>query len=187
MILHITPEIFNIYLIVMATVALLITATLIAVGMGFLFDNLFQSQSWMGTSYDMYIGTSHMESDFTRYKEVLYDNVSVRDDHEYYVYGTGEDVIMRYLQSKKKDIHMIYDTDFSMRMSDYAALRRMLGYSEVTLEKGDYLIHCVDYMEDWMNDYHETLRLGNQTLKPGGVYTESFTQERTILYPGGSG
>lgn len=64
-----------------------------------------------------------------------------------------------------------------MAYSDYAALRKMLGYSEALLEPGHYIVHCMPYLGSLMKSYEQPVTAGGTQLQPGGVYTEHFTQK----------
>lgn len=161
----------------MATIALLFTATLLSEGMGLLFSNLFQRNEVLFTSYDLFIGSSDVDSSFDDYRKYIGSHISVRDEYEYYIYAGDEDKVMQYVESNAADYIRYYKQDTLLGMSDYAALRKMLGYPEVHLEPDSYIIHCMDYLENEIAKYDESLKIGGHTLKPCGVYAESFTQD----------
>jgi len=160
----------------MATIALLFTATLISVGLGLLFSNLFQRNEVMFTCYDLFIGSSDVASGFDEYKEYISSHISVHNEYEYYIYEGDDDSVMGYVESKVEDYYRYYQKDTLMRMSDYLALRKMLGYPEVQMAPDGYIIHCMDYLENAMVKYNEPLIIRGYVLKPCGVYAESFTQ-----------
>ena len=62
------------------------------------------------------------------------------------------------------------------RQADYAALRSIAGYRTAELKEGQYLIHCMTYLEGPLKAYKEPLTLGGVTLQPGGLYTEPLSQ-----------
>ena len=78
---------------------------------------------------------------------------------------------------KNAKYYRYYDCDGLMRYSDYRALRAMLGYPEVTLAQGQYLIHCKYYLGDIMKAYTQSVTVSGNTLAPGGVYTEMLAQD----------
>ena len=160
----------------MATISLLFTATLISEGTGLLFANQFKRNEALFTSYDLFIASSDTESGFDFYKEYIKDHIPVREEYEYYVYLGDDDNVMGYIQSKEADYTGYYERDTLLGMSDYAALRRMLGWPEVYLEPVCYIVHCMDYLEEAMAEYKEPLMLGGRKLTPYGVYSENFTQ-----------
>ena len=78
-----------------------------------------------------------------------------------------------------------------MRAGDYAALRAMLGYPAVTLEPGQYLIHCMSYLDGLLTGYDRPITVAGQTLKPGGVrsgelHPVPLGRQRPGLRPGGA-
>ena len=46
----------------------------------------------------------------------------------------------------------------------------------VELKEGQYLFHCMTYLEDALKSYDRPLTFGDITLQPGGVYTEHLSQ-----------
>jgi hypothetical protein len=110
------------------------------------------------------------------YREYIDANISVISEHEYNVYLSGGEQIMRYIESRDTDYYRYFEQDTVLAASDYAALRRMLGYPEISLGEGEYLIHCLEYLEGHMLEYREPLVIGGQTLMPAGVLTEHFSQ-----------
>lgn len=69
-----------------------------------------------------------------------------------------------------------YEQDPILRWSDYAALRAIAGYSAVELKPGQYLIHCITYLEETLRGYTQPITLGETILTPGGIYTEHLAQ-----------
>lgn len=162
--------------VVMATIALLFTATLIAEGTGLLFHTMFQSRNEQTTCFDLFIASTGRDpADFDDYLAYIDQNIPVRDSWQYRIYQ-GENLTVTDFIQTNADYWTHFDYDTLMKASDYTALRAMLGYAEVSLKPGEYLIHCMPYLEPVMQDYGEPLRLGGQTLQPGGVQTEVFTQ-----------
>ena len=162
--------------VVMATIALLFTATLIAEGAGVLFHSLFQSRSEQTTCFDLFIGsTGRDETRFDDYLAYIDANIPVREAWQYYIYQ-GMDLQVTDFISDNTGYYRYFDYDTLMKASDYNALRAMLGYPEVSLESGQYLIHCMPYLEHLMGGYSKQVTVGDVSLVPGGVYAENFTQ-----------
>ena len=63
-----------------------------------------------------------------------------------------------------------------MKFSDYAALRSMLGYPDVTLEPGEYLIHCVPWQKSAVTACAQPVTVDGATLQPGSIHTETLNQ-----------
>lgn len=87
----------------------------------------------------------------------------------------------------KADLKAIRETDDGsycrydtyMKLSDYNHLRRMLGYSEVPLKKGEYLIHIKRRVLSETGDFSDKLTVEGEKeqLSFAGYYTESFSQD----------
>ena len=63
-----------------------------------------------------------------------------------------------------------------MAFSDYAALRAMKGWPAVTLETGEYLIHCQDYLGPSLADYRQPSGSPARTLELAGIETGPLNQ-----------
>lgn len=162
--------------IVMATIALLFTATIISEGTGLLFNAMFASRSQQTTCFDLFIGaTDQGENPFEDYLEYIDANIPVRDSRQYHIYKSPGRQVMDYIESNA-DYWSIFEYDTLMKAGDYTALREMLDYPPVSLAPGQYLIHCMPYLKKVMEAYSQPLTVGGSTLQPGGVYTEHFTQ-----------
>lgn len=162
--------------IVMATIALLFTATIISEGSGMLFNAMFASRGEQTTCFDLFIGISGGGEDaFEDYLEYIGANIPVRDSRRYDVYQSPGRQVMDYIESSA-DYWSIFEYDTLMKASDYTALRAMLDYPAVSLAPGEYFVHCMPYLEEVMEAYDQPLILGDNALRPGGVRAENFTQ-----------
>lgn len=162
--------------VVMATIALLFTATLISEGTGLLFHTMFQSRTEQTTCFDLFIGSTGRDGTrFDDYLTYIDANIPVRDFREYHIYQ-GENLQVTNYVENHADYWKLFDCDTLMKASDYTALRAMLGYPAVSLEPDEYVVHCMPYLESVMRGYTEALTVGGEPLLPGGVYTETFTQ-----------
>ena len=162
--------------VVMATIALLFTATLLSEGSGMLFHAMFQSRNEQTTCFDLFIGsTGHSETQFDEYLAYINSSIPVDASWQYQIYAADSCQVMEYV-SAHQEYYPYFDYDTLMKQSDYAALRAMLGYPAVELEPGQYVVHCMDYLAGLMSDYRASLSVDGKTLVPGGVYTEPFTQ-----------
>ncbi len=162
--------------VVMATIALLFTATLIAEGTGFIFNTMLQYRNENTTCFDLFIGSAGRSEDhFDNYKEYIDDNISVKSEQLYNIYQGKNDRFTRYVYDNV-DYWGDFEYDCIMSQTDYINLRKMLGYSEVRPESGKYIIHCMNYLKSLFESNSENLTVGEQNLSPGSVYTESFNQ-----------
>lgn len=161
--------------VVMATIALLFTATVVAEGTGLVFNVLFQDRAET-TCYDLYIASvDGTKSSLKEYRSYIDHEIPVRDSWEYPVYLADNTKVLSYVE-ENAEYYRMFDFDTIMKASDYIALRAMLGYSAAELKPGQYIIHCQRYLGNIMEAYQQPLEVGGQTLTQGAVYTESFTQ-----------
>lgn len=166
--------------IVMATVSLLFTAVLISQGSGLIFRNLFQERAIQTTVFDLCIGFN--DSDLTKssrllepYLDYIDANIPLTASRQYEVYLSGDTQVMDYIQ-EYVSYYQYHINDTVMKYSDYAALRAMLGYPEVTLQPGGYLIHSAAYLQEFLKGYELPVTIGGHTLMPKGIRTEYFNQ-----------
>lgn len=162
--------------VVMATIALLFTATLISEGSGLVFHAMFQSRNEQTTCFDLYIASSGRGEDpFGDYLAYLDETIPEREAWRYHIYEGGDTQVTDYIKANA-DYFTEFDYDTVMKASDYAALRALLGYPEAAQAPGTYLVHCMTYLGGLMEGYGQPVTVGGATLTPGGVYTEHFTQ-----------
>ncbi|MDE7224408.1 MAG: FtsX-like permease family protein, partial [Acetatifactor sp.] len=161
--------------VVMATIALLFTATLISEGCGLIFQGLFYGRARENSCFDIMIGISDLQLDHGDYLEYFNDNIPIKSQYQYEVYQGENTQVMDYLM-ENTTYYAYHDCDLVMAYSDYAFLRRMLGYPEVTLEAGQYLFHCRTYLDKLLEKYTQPVVLAGQTLMPEGVYCEPLGQ-----------
>lgn len=175
--------------VVMATIAMLFTAVLIAEGTGMTFRAMIDKRSTWLSCFDLILSVEGQAEDrmTTEYRECMdyiRENIPVRDAWQYSVYLGDMAEVTEYLE-ENAEYYPFYPRDVVMKASDYAALRRMLGYPEVTAESGrtqgghftgQYLIHCQPYVGEVLEDFDRPLCIGGYTLESGGIYTETFAQ-----------
>lgn len=160
---------------IMATIALLFTATLISEGCGLIFHGLFYGRFRENSCFDIMIGISDLRQDHEDYLEYIRDNIPIKAQYQYAVYQGENAQVQDYLL--ENTIYLAYhDCDLLMAYSDYASLRRMLGYPEVNLKPGQYLLHCRTYLEKVLGKYTRPITAGGQALTPEGVHCEPLGQ-----------
>lgn len=165
--------------VVMATTALLFTAVLISQGTGLTFSAMFQKRAQQTTCFDLFIGSSEENQNLDDYLDYISTGIPTKNALQYQLYlGETRQITDYVTQSIRTndEYYGYYERDLLMKFSDYTALRSMLGYEKVTLENGQYLVHCMPFLKDTMTDYDHPVSLNGSVLKPGPVYTESFTQ-----------
>ncbi len=163
--------------VVMATISLLFTAMLIAEGTGLMFSGLFSERAAEDGAFDLYIGSAAEGGVSEEYLEYIEKNISVEDFLLYPVYEAEGAEIMEYIEDRTEYFRFNYDRDSLMGYQDYAALRKIVGYGEVELLPGEYLIHCRAYLKDLLAESEPLFTVGDQVLMRGEIYTEHFMQD----------
>ena len=74
------------------------------------------------------------------------------------------------------DTYNYYDYDTYMSLSDYNALRHLLGYADVSLKDSEYLLHVKNRVLKDIDDafLHRPLSIGGRSLSFAGAHTEAF-------------
>ncbi len=164
--------------IVMATVAMLFTATLLTEGAGMVFNGIFQGRLEQNAFDLLFVTDTESRRDMCRAS--VEDSLSVEALHEYSLYRGAGSGMTEYLEKNAGYFPYDFDHDYNgevlMAWSDYAALREMLGLPAVELKPGQYLVHCMPYLKEPLSRWDEPLTLDGQTLASGGVHTEQFAQ-----------
>ena len=161
--------------VLMATISLLFTAVLASQGMGLIIKGILENRARQTSCFDLFIGIGEKGRDADDYREYIEKNIPLTTSHSYFVWQGENMQVMDYVE-KNADYYRNYDCDTVMKYSDYAILRNMLGYPEVFLNPGEYLIHCQPYLKDLLENYEETITVGENTFRPGGVRAEDFNQ-----------
>ena len=162
--------------VLMATISMVLTATLISEGTGLVFRGLFLGRAAEDICFDLYIGMEGADRDYSLYQEYIGAHIPVEQAVSYQVCYSGSAQVQDYIETQTAYYNYGYEQDPVLRWSDYAALRSIAGYRTVELKEGEYLIHCMTYLEGPLKAYREPLTLGGVTLQPGGVYTEHLSQ-----------
>ena len=162
--------------IVMAVISMIFTATLITVGTGLVFQGLFKGRAAEDSCFDLYFAVEGSKQDPSAYLDYVEKNIPVEQSSLYQVYINDNAQVMDYINDHITYYVYDYEQDPILRWSDYAALRAIAGYSAVELKPGQYLIHCITYLEETLRGYTQPITFGETTLTPGGIYTEHLTQ-----------
>ena len=160
----------------MATISMVLTATLISEGTGLVFRGLFLGRASDTACFDLYLGLEGKDRDYSPYQDYIREHIPVEQSLEYQVYLSGGTTVLDYITAHTVYYYFNFDQDPVLRWSDYAALRSIAGYPAAELGEGQYLFHCMTYLEGTLNAYQEPLTLGGIPLQPGGVYTEHLSQ-----------
>ena len=162
--------------VLMAAISMIFTATLISEGSGLVFRGLFEGRAAENTCFDLYIGMEGADRDYSLYQDYIREHIPVEQSISYPVCCSGSAQVQDYIETRIAYYNYGYEQDPVLRWSDYAALRSIAGYRTVELKEGQYLIHCMTYLEGSLKAYKEPLNLGGVALQLGGIYTEPFSQ-----------
>ena len=162
---------------VMATISLLLTATLIALGTGLVFRGIFDGRAAEHACFDLYIGAGEKGRPVDQaYLDYIEGNIPVEQSLTYEVRLHENNGVRQYLDDCGIEYFYTYRQDPVIRYSDYAALRAVAGYPAAKMEPGQYLIHCIPYLSEPLEDFRQPITAGGRMLAPGGVYTEHLIQ-----------
>jgi hypothetical protein len=162
--------------VLMATISMIFTATLISEGAGLVFRGLFLGRAAEDTCFDLYIGMEGADRDYSLYQDYIRAHIPVERSVSYQVRYSGSAQVQEYIETQTAYYNYGYEQDPVLRWSDYAALRSIAGYRTAELKEGQYLIHCMTYLEGPLKAYKEPLTLGGTVLQLGGLYTEPLSQ-----------
>lgn len=164
--------------IVMATVSLLFTATLLTEGAGMVFNGIFQGRLERDAFDLLFVSDQEGHTELCR--ERMAEQIPLTTIRQYKLYQGIDDSLVTYLEKTAGYYRFSYDHDYNktvlMAYSDYAALREMLGLPAAELEPDCYLIHCMSYLEEALNQWDRPLILDGKSLSQGRIYTEQFAQ-----------
>ncbi len=136
--------------------------------------------------FDVQIYSDDVEDDFADEIQVIEESAEILDIFPYHIYAdvSGKGAKDGSPDSKKieKDssdgaFYCRYDT--YMKLSDYNHLRSMLGYQEVPLREGEYLIHIKERIRDEAETMKDEITIEGDEgeLVFAGYYTEPFSQD----------
>lgn len=161
--------------VVMATIAMLFTATLLTEGSGMIFQKLFQNRAERNACFDFLASTEDPEKpEYVWFRDYAASAFPLRASREYPLYR-GETAEVTDYVAEHTEYFRYYDADILMRRGDYDALREMLGYAPADAGR-QYLIHCEPYVAEALRAWDRPLTLGGEELAFGGLYTEPFSQ-----------
>ncbi|MCI8441374.1 MAG: ABC transporter permease [Provencibacterium sp.] len=166
--------------VLMAVISMVFTATLISEGTGLVFQGLFTGRAAEVACFDLYIGIEDEQQTHEPYLHYIEENIPVKRSLLYPVYLSKNADIQHYLEGSVSYYPYAYDCDPVLRCSDYGALRAIAGYPPVKLQPGQYLFHCMSYLEEPLKNYRQPISLGDIPLTLGGVYTEHLSQSGGI-------
>lgn len=182
----------------MGTLTLLLTCALLGGTVAMMFAK-YQDQALMNAMpFDVLIYSNDPADDFAKEIETIEKEAGIRESLRYNIYQNGNCEMNDYLythantinkkyrnkdgsvnrEAVAKDGYEYYDFDTYIALSDYNALRKMLGQEEITLSDNGYAIQIKQRLEKDLNDEikKRELPVGTNMLQLEGIYTEHFSQ-----------
>ncbi len=158
----------------LGNLAVLITLTFLAVQTGMLMkgflDELFISRA----PFDVMCTSVNEAEDFHKTEDYLEGQEGIREKYQYNIYDAGSADIDGFFRRE------ITESDWGtyMKYSDYARLRKMLGYKEPVEGREGYLLHCVGYVKNEVSQQDNTdMIINGKTYQLHAIYTEGFGLE----------
>ena len=138
-----------------------------------------QKEKW---PFDISVFSPDTEDEFSEELALIESEAESSDYYIYHIYQDGTSKMTEYLLETIPDANEFsyFPEDTFMKLSDYNTLREMLGYEQVTLEQGHYLIHIKGRMKKYAEKFADTQSLvtGSHQLLCEGIFTEGFGQNR---------
>lgn len=183
----------------MGTLTVLFTAALLGGTVAMMFTSYQQQVIENAVSFDVAMYSENVHEDFAEEREVLKEEqVKEKDSRIYRIYTNGDHEMNDYLlthvssfggaftkedgsldeKAVEKDGYSYYDSDTYMKLSDYNALREMLGLQPVSMKGNGYMIHLKNRVRKDIESKFLTrkLPLAGETLEFSGTKTEPFSQ-----------
>ena len=163
--------------ITLGTLGMLLTITMTAVSIGMLFKGFFEDRVNSITNFDISITSPAADEDFKAYKQYIYNNFTVVNERVYNIYETNTKKIYDILSHTSLG-GTYWEDDPVMKFSDYQQLRNMLGYNNVDLQQGKFLLQCTLGVKEVIEKEKAfSLTFGGETLKYQESLLEDFSLE----------
>jgi len=131
---------FNTMSLTMGTLAMLFTFTIVGVNVGLLLKGMLERELEMSYAFDIQIASS--TGDFSKYETIIKEHAQIKDAYTYRTYEIPKSNVGEVLKDTAFASNWEYmSSDTIMRLSDYNALMRLLGYPESSLAEKECLVH----------------------------------------------
>jgi putative ABC transport system permease protein len=161
----------------LGTLGILLTLTLTSLSAGMLFKGYFDEQIKYISPFDITVTSPRTTEDFSFQKEYVKKNFSIMDEAAYPVYQSATRKIYDLLSGTPFG-GSYFEDDTVMKFSDYQKLRKMLGYDEVKLKEGHFLLHCLSGVKNILKkEENFSFTLGKTTLRYQESLTDPFALE----------
>ncbi len=161
--------------VVMATISLLLTATLISEGTGLIFRGIFDGRAAQEGCFDLYIASEYGVGE--EYLDYVEANIPVQTSLSYPVYQEENHALLDYIRKNTENIYF-QEKILVIGLRDYNTLRSIAGLKAAQVMQGQYLIHCMHSLRGVLKGYGQAVTVEGVTLDFGGIYSEAFMQQQ---------
>ncbi len=176
----------------MGTLTVLLVCALLGGAFSLMFAKYQGQAADYGMPFDVIVQSPEPGDDFSEEISVVSSFNEIQTQRIYQIYQNGSQQMNRYFAShvttaleehEDKEGNFVpgyeyYMYDTYMKLSDYNALRAMLGKKPVALENGEYALQTKTRIaRDFGKDiYRQQIKAGDDVLSLSEVYTEAFSQ-----------
>ncbi len=176
----------------MGTLTILLVCSLMGSAFAFMFARYQGQAADYSVPFDVAVHSPTPGDDFAEEISVIESYNKINEQRIYQIYENGSQEMNLYFGTHvtttmenhvDEDGNFIpgneyYTYDTYMKLSDYNALRKMLGYDTVSLEDDQYALQTKpriarDFGEDV---YHQQIQTADGVLSLAAVYTDAFSQ-----------
>lgn len=178
--------------IALGSIAVLLTLSIACVGIG---TSFYQATNKLASlqAFDISILHKGGNDDFSQYSGYVSKTASIESSYTYGIY-TGNsktfmsirdkalsDYFLKVGKSGSPESYLMSENryDAYMKYSDYCALRKMLGLEKASMNKNQFIVHCMPYLKNSYKKYvsdGNTLTVAGKNLSCAGIYTDTFSQ-----------
>jgi len=164
-------------------IALLIASITIA-------GNVLAYQAINLEAFDLTILHMNENYNYSDYENFLSETIDIEGSHSYCLYTQHDRTCLNVRNSTLSDYYLKEGLDYDpedalnfenrydsyIKYSDYCIVREILGLEPAELREGEFLIHCLSYLEVPLKENAKEITVGSQYLSLGDMYTETFSQ-----------
>lgn len=171
----------------MGTMTILFTTALLAWMCVMMFTDYQKNQFEKTMPYDVIVMKEDVAADFQKEIEAVERGNAIEDSLIYNIYHNKSNVINQFLEERVDGVYedkeyntaTYYQYDTFIGISDYNQLRTMAGYQGITLEEGNYLIHCIDRVNSFMETLatEHKIAFGTDAAILQKIYSEPLSQK----------
>lgn len=188
----------------MGTLTALFTLALMGASIALMFSDYENTVLEEKFPFDIQVNSVDPGDDFADEIQVIEENTKVLKLYPYQIYTDNDNQVNAWMLThlrawgtmyqrkdgnpderkieqmlKEEGVYCVYDT--YMGITDYNELRSMLGYEQVTITDGEYLVHIKSRLYEEAKEIGKDLQItdagGTGKLSCAGVYREPFSQD----------